>query len=93
MMNCMGTGTGSLTIGGLRLADWAMALTGTLLVLLAVIALVVAIRIIAIAVIAAFRIAAIGLQRGVRLLRGSSFRPPHEEFRYGLGKSKEADPA
>jgi hypothetical protein len=39
MMNCMNTGTGALTVAGVRLADVALTLTGLLLVLLAVIAL------------------------------------------------------
>jgi hypothetical protein len=38
MMNCMNTGTGALTIAGVRLADAALMLTGLLLFLLAAVA-------------------------------------------------------
>jgi multisubunit Na+/H+ antiporter MnhF subunit len=44
MMNCMNTGTGALTVAGVRLADVALTLTGLLLVLLAVIATVAVAR-------------------------------------------------
>lgn len=44
MMNCMNTGTGALTIAGIRLADAALAVTALLLVLLAAVAAVAVIR-------------------------------------------------
>ena len=44
MMNCMNTGTGALTIAGIRLADAALALTALLLVLLAAVAAVAVVR-------------------------------------------------
>jgi hypothetical protein len=44
MMNCMNTGTGALMIGGVRLADAALALTILLLALLAAIAAIAAVR-------------------------------------------------
>jgi hypothetical protein len=44
MMNCMNTGTGALTIAGIRLADAALALTPLLLVLLAAVAAVAVVR-------------------------------------------------
>jgi hypothetical protein len=45
MMNCMGTGTGSSVVGGLRLADWAIALTYLFAGLLLVVAMVAVARI------------------------------------------------
>jgi hypothetical protein len=44
MMNCMNTGTGALMIGGIRLADAALALTILLLTLLAAIAAIAVVR-------------------------------------------------
>jgi hypothetical protein len=44
MMNCMNQGTGALLIGGIRLADAALALTALLLVLMAAIAAVAVVR-------------------------------------------------
>ena len=44
MMNCMSTGTGALTIAGIRLADAALALTVLLLVLLAAVVAVAVVR-------------------------------------------------
>jgi hypothetical protein len=44
MMNCMNTGTGALMIGGIRLADAALAMTVLLLALLAAIAAIAAVR-------------------------------------------------
>ncbi|MET4198920.1 hypothetical protein [Bradyrhizobium sp. LA6.12] len=44
MMNCMNTGTGALMIGGIRLADAALAMTALLLALLAAIAAIAAVR-------------------------------------------------
>jgi hypothetical protein len=44
MMNCMNTGTGALTIAGVRLADAAVALTALLLVLLTAIAAIAVVR-------------------------------------------------
>ncbi len=44
MMNCMNTGTGALMIGGIRLADAALALTILLLTLLTAIAAIAVVR-------------------------------------------------
>jgi hypothetical protein len=44
MMNCMNQGTGALMIGGIRLADAALALTVLLLILLAAIATIAVVR-------------------------------------------------
>jgi hypothetical protein len=44
MTNCMNTGTGALTIAGIRLSDAALALTALLLVLLAAVAAVAVVR-------------------------------------------------
>jgi multisubunit Na+/H+ antiporter MnhF subunit len=44
MMNCMNTGTGALTIAGIRLGDATLALTALLLVLLAAVAAVAVAR-------------------------------------------------
>ena len=44
MMNCMNTGTGALIVGGIRLADAALALTVLLLALLAAIAAIAVVR-------------------------------------------------
>jgi hypothetical protein len=44
MMNCMNQGTGALMIGGIRLADSALALTVLLLILLAAIATIAVVR-------------------------------------------------
>lgn len=44
MMNCMGQGAAATVVGGIRIADWALALTVLLIGLLAVIAVVAIIR-------------------------------------------------
>jgi hypothetical protein len=44
MMNCMNTDTGALIVGGIRLADAALALTVLLLALLAAIATIAVVR-------------------------------------------------
>lgn len=44
MMNCMNQGTGALMIGGIRLADVALLLTGLLLALLTAIATIAVVR-------------------------------------------------
>jgi hypothetical protein len=44
MMSCMNTGTGALIVGGIRLADAALALTVLLLALLAAIAAIAVVR-------------------------------------------------
>ncbi len=44
MMNCMNQGAGALTIGGIRLADAALALTVLLFILLAAIAAIAVVR-------------------------------------------------
>ena len=43
-MNCMGQGAASSEIGGIRIADWALAVTYLLIALLFVIVLVAIIR-------------------------------------------------
>jgi multisubunit Na+/H+ antiporter MnhF subunit len=44
MMNCMNTGTGALTIAGVRLADAALLVTALLLVLLTILASIAILR-------------------------------------------------
>ena len=47
LMNCMGQGAAATLVGGIRIADWALALTVLLLGLLVVIAVVAIIRTVA----------------------------------------------
>lgn len=47
LMNCMGQGAAATLVGGIRIADWALALTVLLLGLLVVIAVIAVLRTIA----------------------------------------------
>lgn len=47
LMNCMGQGAAATLVGGIRIADWALAITVLLLGLLVIIAVVAVIRTIA----------------------------------------------
>lgn len=47
MMNCMGQGGAATLVGGIRIADWALAITYLLIGLLAIIAVVAVIRTVA----------------------------------------------
>lgn len=55
MMNCMGMGTGSTVVAGIRLADWAIALTYMLAALLLIVAVVAIARVLFFALPARFR--------------------------------------
>lgn len=44
MMNCMGQGGAAILIGGIRIADWALAIVYLLLGLLTVVAVVAVVR-------------------------------------------------